>query len=234
MDHFKHIYQNKASEYHRMIAVEDVENNLLNALQTITSWDKKTVLDLGSGTGRFPLIFRHHPLKFFCLDLHMAMLRENKIQRNEMNGKWTLVQGDMRGIPFKDACVDIVIAGWAIGHLRAWYANEWQQQMRKIIKEMLRTAKTGCPVIICETMSTGSLEPKPPVPDLAEYYHWLENEHGFSRLVIATDYLFSTVDQAVEYTQFFFGEELAEQIRKNQWARLPEWTGIWHRYKQNS
>ncbi len=231
MDHFKHIYTSKAKEYHRMIAVEDVESNLQHALQTITDWNQKTVFDLGSGTGRFPIILHSLDLKFICIDLHMAMLRENKAQRDEIGGDWPLVQADMRCVPLSANAADIVIAGWAIGHLRTWYANEWQQQMGNIIHEMLRTAKIGCPVIICETMSTGSLEPKPPVPELAEYYRWLEDEHGFLRQVVPTDYLFADVDQAVEYTQFFFGEELAEQIRRNKWARLPEWTGIWHKYK---
>ena len=78
-----------------------------------------------------------------------------------------------------------------------------------------------------ETMTTGSLTPAPPTPALAEYYAWLENEWGFQRQVIATDYQFASVEQAVEYTAFFFGEELARQIRANGWARLPEWTGVW-------
>jgi hypothetical protein len=37
------------------------------------------------------------------------------------------------------------------------------------------------------------------------------------------------VDAAVARTEFFFGPELAEKIRANGWARLPEWTGVWHR-----
>ena len=47
--------------------------------------------------------------------------------------------------------------------------------------------------------------------------------------IIPTDYKFDTVEQAVEYTEFFFGRELSDQIRKNRWARLPEWTGIWYK-----
>ncbi len=28
-------------------------------------------------------------------------------------------------------------------------------------------------------------------------------------------------------TEFFFGAELAQMIRQNNWVRLPEWTGVW-------
>jgi len=31
----------------------------------------------------------------------------------------------------------------------------------------------------------------------------------------------------VAHTEFFFGSEMVELIRKNGWARLPEWTGVW-------
>jgi hypothetical protein len=59
------------------------------------------------------------------------------------------------------------------------------------------------------------------------YYAWLEEEHGFARQTISTDYAFSSVAEAVAYTEFFFGAELAGRIRAHGWARLPEWTGVW-------
>jgi hypothetical protein len=87
----------------------------------------------------------------------------------------------------------------------------------------------GGSLIILETLTTGSLTPAPPTPGLSEYYAWLESEWCFKRSVISTDYIFNDVQSAVQYTLFFFGAELAESIRRNQWSRLPEWTGIWSR-----
>ncbi len=84
-------------------------------------------------------------------------------------------------------------------------------------------------MIILETLTTGGLAAAPPSPELAEYYAWLEQAWGFSREVIATDYQFESVEQAVEYTEFFFGPKLAADIRARGWARLPEWTGVWSR-----
>jgi len=69
--------------------------------------------------------------------------------------------------------------------------------------------------------------PAPPSQTLADYYAWLEHEWGFARTTLSTDYEFESVEQAIEYTEFFFGPQLSEKIRANGWARLPEWTGMW-------
>ena len=230
MDHFEKIYANQASEYHRMIAVEDLENNLTRTLEMLVPWENKKVVDLGSGTGRFPIVFQNKTACFTCLDLNRAMLLENHRQRELLKGQWSLVEGDMRTLPLSSNYADIVIAGWAIGHLRSWFADNWQKEIGKILSEMQRIAGEKACIIICETMSTGSLKPKPPVEELAQYYRWIEEEWGFEREVISTDYQFDSVDQAVEYTEFFFGAALAADIRANNWARLPEWTGIWYKY----
>jgi ubiquinone/menaquinone biosynthesis C-methylase UbiE len=229
MDHFKNIYSGQAEEYHRMIAVEDVDGNLLKTLHQITDWENKTIFDLGSGTGRIPLLFSQTPARFICLDLYRAMLRENGLQRDEAGGNWALVEGDMRSLPYPDGIADIAMAGWSIGHLRAWFSQDWQYQIGRILQEMQRVVKPGGVLIICETMSTASLVPRPPAPELAEYYVWLEQKHHFLLDIIPTDYQFASVEQAVEFTEFFFGGEMAAQIHLNRWARLPEWTGIWHK-----
>jgi hypothetical protein len=94
---------------------------------------------------------------------------------------------------------------------------------------MHRVTALGGALIILETLTTGSLTPAPPSEGLAEYYAWLESEWGFARQTISTDYQFASVDEAVAYTEFFFGSELSDRIRECGWARLPEWTGVWSR-----
>jgi len=227
MDHFKNIYTNKAKEYHRMIVPEDADNNLLPALLRVDLLIGKRILDLGSGTGRIPLLLRHLQPEIVALDLHHAMLREQKIWRIQAGGGWPLVQADMRLLPIHTGWAQAAIAGWAIGHLRSWYALDWQEQIGRVLHEMHRVVRTGGVLMILETMTTGSLTPAPPSRELAEYYAWLEGEWNFNHEVIATDYQFEGVEQAVEYTEFFFGPKLAAEIRTRDWARLPEWTGVW-------
>ena len=227
MDHFIRIYHEEAEAYHAMIACEDVGDQVREALIGVGALEASSLLDLGSGTGRIPLLFHEEIPQIIAVDLHEAMLREQLVQRQAVNGQWPLSQGDMRALPFADGEFDIVTAGWALGHFCGWFEGEWQTQMRFVLNEMRRVVKPGGPVVILETMSTGSLEPKPPNEDLAAYYAWIEGEWGFERQLLSTDFIFDSVEDAVAHSEFFFGPELAADIRANGWARLPEWTGFW-------
>ena len=210
-----------------MIAPEDTDGNLIPALERVTSLQGKRILDLGTGTGRFPLLLSDQATQMVGLDLHGDMLRENRYQRQQVNGQWGLVQGDMRVLPFPTAWAEVLMAGWAIGHLRRWFADEWQRQIGRVLHEIHRVVAPGGALIILETLTTGSLTPTPPTEELAGYYAWLENDWGFTRQQVQTDYQFDSVDEAVAQTEFFFGAELAATIRERGWSRLPEWTGVW-------
>ena len=229
MDHFQAIYAARAAEYHRMIVAEDLDGQLLPAIERVASLRGKHVIDLGTGTGRLPLLIGGQAAQLVGLDLHRDMLRQHVAQRQRQAGRWSLVQGDMRLLPFHSAWADVATAGWAIGHLRSWFAADWQTQIGRVLDEMHRVVAPGGALIILETLSTGSLIPTPPHAALAEYYDWLEQTWGFSRETIATDYRFASVDEAVARTEFFFGPELAAKIRAQGWARLPEWTGVWRK-----
>lgn len=228
-DHFIQIYQKNAYEYHRMIAKEDVENHLLSTIEQLCNHDDKIILDLGSGTGRIPLLLQDKFTKVVALDIQRHMLQHQKQIRNDVKGTWTLLQADMCCVPITNAAVDICIAGWSIGHTRGWYPDTWHKFISTMLEEMTRVTKPGGSLLVMETLGTGAVEPAPPSVELAEYHQYLENDWGFQKTIISTDYQFTSVDQAVEFTQFFFGDELAARIRQNDRRRLPEFTGIWHK-----
>jgi ubiquinone/menaquinone biosynthesis C-methylase UbiE len=228
-DHFKQIYASAGDKYHQMISVEDVDQNLKPALRSITTFKNKSKLDLGTGTGRIPLLFPTQ--NFTTLDLNTSMLQENQKQRDLVDGKWSITQGDMRFLPFLANRFDIITTGWALGHFLGWYQNQWQYQIQRVFTQVDRVLKNNGCFIIIETLTTGSLVPAPPTPGLANYYRWLEEKHQFQRLQIQTDFMFHSLDDAVHYSRFFFGEDLAEKVRLNQWTRLPEYTGIWYKFK---
>jgi ubiquinone/menaquinone biosynthesis C-methylase UbiE len=142
MEHFKQIYTTQAKEYHRLITPEDADSNLLPALLRVHPLAGSRILDLGSGTGRIPLLVRRLlPEMVVGLDLHRAMLREQAGQRARVGGEWQLVQADMRQLPFPKGWADVVIAGWALGHLRGWYAQDWQEQIGRVVREMHRAVR---------------------------------------------------------------------------------------------
>jgi hypothetical protein len=37
------------------------------------------------------------------------------------------------------------------------------------------------------------------------------------------------LDEALELSRFFFGDELADRVERNRWVILPECTGVWWR-----
>lgn len=227
MDHFQRIYTSRAADYQRMISVEDCDHNLIRALESITTWNNRKVIDLGTGTGRVPLLLSGMVGSMTGIDLYGDMLRQNALGKYLSLGDWDLIQADMRRIPIACSSADIVTAGWSIGHLRAWFSNDWQAQIGQVLEEMQRIVLPGGSLIIMETLGTGSLNPAPPTPELAEYFTWLESVWEFHCIEVSTDYSFDSVDEAVASTEFFFGLEMANKIRQNSWARLPEWTGIW-------
>ena len=224
------IYRNEAESYERLILREDHEGNLIRALQEIVSVRGKTVVDLGAGTGRFTRALAGSARRIIAIDISRHML---KLARERMPegrpGNWGFVVGDNRRLPFRSRIADIAIAGWSFGHATVWYGDHWRDEIGACIDEMTRVLGRGGTAIICETLGTGSLEPRPPSPTLAEYYRLLETELQFHRMQISTDYKFSSLDEAVGTIRFFFGDELADKVAMNRWIVVPEWTGIWWR-----
>jgi ubiquinone/menaquinone biosynthesis C-methylase UbiE len=234
-DHFIQVYKTRAAAYHELIAAEDADRNLLPTLQSIMPLEGKSILDLGSGSGRIPLLLNDIDCDLIAVDLHHAMLVQQasslRAQRSNLPANSAiqlhpLVQADIRALPLPAASADVVIAGWAIGHFTGW-VSDWKPEAARCLAEMRRAAKPNGALIIMETMGTGVQHPGAPSPALADYYAWLETEHGFTRKVIATDYDFGTVARAAELCGAFFGEEMAARVRANGWSRVPEWTGIW-------
>lgn len=223
-DHFIQVYKTRAAAYHALIAAEDADGNLLPALQAITPLEGKRVLDLGSGSGRIPLLLKDIDCEIIAVDLHHAMLVE---QASHFAAAHPLIQADIRALPLPAASADVVMAGWAIGHFTGW-VSDWKAEAARCLAEKQRAAKTGGTLIIMETMGTGVLQAAAPNAALADYYAWLESEYGFRRQVIATDYDFGTVARAAELCGAFFGEGMEAQVRANGWSRVPEFTGVWH------
>ena len=232
MDHFKEIYTNHASFYEKLISYEDIDNQLLTGIQQKLTFEGKKILDIGTGTGRIPRLVYDQVEAVIGLDLHFSMLKEHAKKIVCKSGQWVIAQGDLRELPFPHSCVDIVTAGWAIGHFQSWFPEDRNAQVDVAIQEMERVLKPGGSIIIIETLTTGSEIPAPPNEELASYYQRLEHKWGFTRNVIATDYHFPSLQEAIFLIGFFFGENLARKVKANNWVQVPEWTGIWCKVKK--
>lgn len=238
---FKRIYATQAADYERMVAREDYEGHILPALWAIRPLTPETaVIELGAGTGRLTRLLAPHVRRITALDIspHMLSVASERLDlagfssieatKEYKPARCELVAGDNRQLPIAAQTADLAITGWSLGHFVGWYAD-WRNQIGQALAEMKRVLRPDGTIIILETLGTGRETPKPPHDGLAAYYNWLENEQGFATTWIRTDYRFASVDEAEALTCFFFGDELADRIRRNNLTILPECTGIWWR-----
>lgn len=73
-----------------------------------------------------------------------------------------------------------------------------------------------------KSMRIGSIEEANPPDFLQNYYAILEKEYHFAHTLVRTDYHFTYIDEAEELTRFFFGRELADQVKEKNRVHLPE------------
>ncbi len=222
----KDVYTKHADRYDRLIQREDYQHNIFKAIQDITRLEGLEVVDIGAGTGRLTRILSPHVKTIAAMDLSLAMIdvAQSVLQQSGV-GNWSLAMGDNACLPVKDASADLVVSGWSFCYLAVWGGDQWQARLQTGLASIRRVLRKGGTLIILETMGTGFESPNPP-PHLDNYYQFLKEE-GFSFNWIRTDYQFATHAEAEELSEFFFGDELTEKVKQNQWVILPECTGVW-------
>jgi ubiquinone/menaquinone biosynthesis C-methylase UbiE len=132
---------------------------------------------------------------------------------------------DHRQLPVPDHSADLVVSGWSVAYLVVWHSETRREELAKWMHEMKRVLKPGGHIILFESLGTGNETPIQ-LEHLKNYYPWLD-EAGFQNKWIRTDYKFASVEEAADLAGFFFGEEMANQVRERQSAILPECTGVW-------
>ena len=227
-DHFQNIYNHQADQYERLVSREDYQQKILPALNQICPLAGLDVVEMGAGTGRLscllaPLVGRLHLFDVAQPLLKIAATRLTKMGLHN----WQAGLADNRRLPVADQVADVVLEGWSFGHFTGWYPDYWRSESDRALAEMRRVLRSGGTAIILETLGTGFETPTPPNQDLADFYAYLEQDHGFSHTWIRTDYQFSSLAEAEELTGFFFGQALAQQVIERDWVILPECTGIW-------
>ena len=225
---YKTIYATQAEAYEAMVAAEDYQGNLLPALERIRPFARQQIIEFGAGTGRLTCLLAPFVSQIDACDVsaHMLNVAKRKLQAGGWQN-WRLHVADNKQIPLPDHSADLVIEGWSFAHACSWYPDSWQQEVGQMIGEMKRLLKPGGTFILLETLGTGYENPNPPAPHLAELYTWWEKMYQLNHTWIRTDYQFTSPEEGAELTRFFFGDELADRILREQMTILPECTGIW-------
>ncbi|MDA3938141.1 MAG: class I SAM-dependent methyltransferase [Spirochaetia bacterium] len=226
-DHHE-IYKKNADIYDNLVSHEDYSGNILAEIERLSPLSGKDVVEMGAGTGRITGILAPavNSIKAFDISQHMLDFGIEKLNKLNLSN-FSFAVADNREIPLPDNCADLAVSGWSIGYFASWKNEKWKKDTHKAVDEMERMLRTGGTAIIIETLGTGHETPVEPSSELSEYYSYLENELGFSRSWIRTDYKFSSVEDAEKTVRTFFGDELGNYFKNNNTAILPECTGFW-------
>ena len=225
-DQQRKIYQTDGDRYEALIAREDYQGNIEKTLDEIVRVEGLDVLDLGAGTGRLAVMLAPRAKTMKAFDLSEEMLRVCR-SRFEASGlsNWQVQVADHRSIPVSDGSADLMVSGWSVSYLAVWNPETWKAELEKWMGEMKRVLRPGSFIVLFESLGTGNESPVR-LEHLKDYYPWLD-EAGFQNKWIRTDYKFVSVDEAEELSRFFFGDDLGDKVRKNNWIILPECTGVW-------
>ncbi len=226
-EHFRNIYAVRAADYDLMVSREDVDGALLPALRRAGFIDDSRVVEFGAGTGRLTRLIAPFAADVRAFEGSPHMLAHARLVPARRT--LTLSVALNESLPVPTGWADVAIEGWSFGHATGWNPEGWRVELTTALDEMRRVTRPGGAMILLETLGTGSTEPAPPNAALADLYRCFEEQHGFSRESIRTDYQFADVDEADHLTRFFFGDDLAGRLRRENLTRLPECTGIWHR-----
>ncbi|HEX5838971.1 MAG TPA: methyltransferase domain-containing protein [Anaerolineales bacterium] len=227
-DKHRQIYQTDGDRYDALIAREDHQGNILRAIDEILNVDSLDVLDLGAGTGRLSLLLAPRARSLRAFDISAEMLRvcrERLIATGLSN--WQVQVADHRQLPVEDHSADLAVSGWSVSYLAVWNPERGQVELDRWLSEMKRVLRSDGTIILFESLGTGNEEPRR-LEHVESAYHWLD-ANGFDSKWIRTDYRFESLEEAIELAGFFFGEELAEQVRASGSVILPECTGVWWR-----
>ena len=220
------IYQNDADRYEALISREDHQGNIMKALEEIVNPDGLDILDLGAGTGRLTLMLAPRAKSIRAFDASDEMLRvcRERLAKSGLSN-WRVDVADHRQLPVEDHSVDLVVSGWSVAYLHVWYPETWRDELEKWLGEMKRVLRRDSYIVLFESLGTGNESPIR-LEHLKEYYPWLD-EVGFQNKWIRTDYKFESVQESAGLSRFFFGDELADKVKANNWIVLPECTGVW-------
>lgn len=224
----KTVYARHGNEYEALIAREDYQGNIPRAIDEIINVDGLEALDLGAGTGRLTLMLAPRVKSIRAFDASAEMLRVCR-ERLLASGlsNWQVDVADHRQLPVPDHSADLVTSGWSVSYLAVWNPERANQELDKWLAEMQRVLRKDGMIILFETLGTGYEEPFR-LEHVEPAYRWLD-ANGFQNKWIRTDYRFESLAEAEYLSRFFFGDELGDKVRQNNWIILPECTGVWWR-----
>ena len=227
-DHFQTIYAQHAGLYDALVAREDPAGHLLAAFQGLRQLDGLDVVEMGAGTGRVTRLLAPcvRSIRAYDGSAHMLEVARAHLGRSGLSN-WQVAVADNRSLPAETGSADLVVEGWSFGHLTGWYPEAWRELLAGALGEMRRVLRRGGTGILIETLGTGFETPHVVSDALGAMFAVLQWEVGCQSTWVRTDYQFETLEEADLLTRSFFGDALADLVKRESLVRLPECTGLW-------
>jgi len=227
---FLDIFTNKSSKYDLLVSKEDINNNLLKAINEIIPLKDLTVAEFGAGTGRLSYQMSKHAKQIHSFDISPQMIntaigKQKALAIQNIN----FSVSDHFSVPLGSNSVDLSIEGWAFNAMKLHSKEPLTKLYALAVNEMKRVTKPNHPLIIIETLGTLYEQPKNGILN-SEANKFLEKDLEFNRKIIRTDYKFDSISEALDLMSFFFGEEAITYINEHQTIIIPECTGVWWKY----
>lgn len=229
-DIWQQFYNQRAEEYARLVQNEDYQGNLLRTLQGLHPLAGCRVAEFGAGTGRVTALLAPHVGQVAAFDRAAAMLGvAQRTVREAGLANAHLALADNRRLPLPAGWADLAVEGWSFLHLKVWQPDSWQAETGQAIGEMRRVTRPGGSLVLIETLGTGQAEPV--VAEVFQpFFSFLEQDWGFARTWVRTDYRFESRQAAHLALEEAFGKETLRALTHTpQGWLLPECTGVWWR-----
>ncbi|WP_438444947.1 class I SAM-dependent methyltransferase [Gorillibacterium sp. sgz5001074] len=224
-DHDK-IYHQQAELYEALVSKQPSLLDLVNGIRPVRGLD---IVDAGAGTGRLSAVLAPYARSLTALDASEAMLALTA-QKLAASGlpqeRWRCAAADHRRLPLPDASCDLLVSGWSVCYLASSNRPDWEADLDRALAEFRRVLRTDGTLVLFETMGTGVEKPEPP-SFLTGYYRLMEERYGFARRIFPFDYTFGDWREAERCVRAFFGDGLADQVRRERLSTVKEYAGMW-------
>ncbi len=202
MPTMKDIYDRYSDQYDELVLHEDYQSNLKTLLEHEIR-ENQTVLELGVGTGRVTNLYIEKAHHAVCCDRSGHMLEKAARNLAAFADKITFYKLDHRDLKDLDVRADLVIEGWALGHIAMDDFPNLPAFLDQLFADLQRILNPGGQIIFIETMGTHCVQPAPPDKKLSDFYDMLEQKHKMQRRIIRTDYKFRNVADARRISGIF-------------------------------
>ncbi len=222
------IYKNHSAEYDELVSAEDYQDNLGAFLRRKIEWNGKNVYEAGIGTGRMTKYYIKSAASCRGYDREMHMLEKCRSNLSSFMDKITLGQAQNLDLPVPEILSDVFIEGWSLGHTADEYAETISDVCGRMVNRIKEIVKPGGDILIVESLGTHVEKAGIANKALNDFHTYLENEAGFERNELRTDYKFNSTADAARICGFFFGGNMGRDIMDKKLSVVREYTGVWY------